>query len=351
MSSNPFYIEISKENLIYNSNYLQKTYNSKLLPVLKAYAYGHDINIVSSILYESGVKEFAVARLCEGYKILENENLKDCKILIFETVDQEEYPKLDSRIILSANTFEDLKNMIEKGVPTEQIQIKIDFGFGRNGIFFQEVDELKEYLEKYDLKFSGIYSHLYALEKDEGAEVIEEFKKVILFLGKDRFQMTHIQNSEGIYLHGNSNFFTHIRPGIYIYGIQEPGIHMENIKQVLTLKGKIDSIRQLKNKKYLAYSTKESTKIVGDENIAKIKIGYGDGFLKLNTFTQCVINRKKFIINSITMDNSFIQVDNTIKIGDEVVLYPDFNDVFLKLNVHIVELICLLSPRLKRVVV
>lgn len=44
-------------------------------------------------------------------------------------------------------------------------------------------------------------------------------------------------------------------------------------------------------------------------------------------------------------------MDNTIKIGDEVVLYPDFNDVFLKLNVHIVELICLLSPRLKRVVV
>ena len=50
MSSNPFYIEISKENLIYNNNYLQKTYNSKLLPVLKANAYGHDINIVSSIL-------------------------------------------------------------------------------------------------------------------------------------------------------------------------------------------------------------------------------------------------------------------------------------------------------------
>ena len=351
MSSNPFYIEISKKNLIYNSNYLQKTYNSKLLPVLKANAYGHDINIVSSILYESGVKEFAVARLCEGYKILENKDLKDCKVLVFETVDQEEYPKLDSRIILSANTFEDLKNMIEKGVPTEQIQIKIDFGFGRNGIFFQEVDELKEYLEKYDLKFSGIYSHLYALEKDEGAEVIEEFKKVILFLGKDRFQMTHIQNSEGIYLHGNSNFFTHIRPGIYIYGIQEPGIYMKNIKQVLTLKGKIDSIRQLKNKKYLAYSTKESTKIVGDENIAKIKIGYGDGFLKINTFTQCIINGKKFIINSITMDNTFIQVDESVKIGDEVILYPDFKEVFSKLSIHIVELICLLSPRVKRVIV
>ena len=349
MSSNPFYIEISKENLIYNSNYLQKTYNSKLLPVLKANAYGHDINIVSSILYESGVKEFAVARLCEGYKILENENLKDCKILIFETVAQEEYPKLDSRIILSANTFEDLKNMIEKGVPTEQIQIKIDFGFGRNGIFFQEVDELKEYIEKYDLKFSGIYSHLYALEKDEGAEVIEEFKKVILFLGKDRFQMTHIQNSEGIYLHGNSNFFTHIRPGIYIYGIQEPGIHMENIKQVLTLKGKIDSIRQLKNKKYLAYSTKESTKIVGDENIAKIKIGYGDGFLKSNERSFVKIKDKFYKILLITMDNTFIEVDESINIGDEVEIYFDFNSTKEHLKINICEFLPILSSRIPRI--
>lgn len=348
MGANSFYIEISEKNLIHNIKYLQTKYNCKLLPVLKANAYGHGIKIISSILYSNGITEFAVARLGEAKKILENKNINMCKILVFETIDEKEYLDLDERIIITANSLEDLKKMINFGISSKQIQVKIDFGFGRNGISINEIDNLKEYILGKDLRFNGIYSHLYAVSKEEGKELIEKFKNIITFLGKERFEMSHIQNSEGILLHGNTNFFTHIRPGIYIYGIQEPGICMENIKQVMTIKGKIDSIRSLTNEKYLAYSLKEDTKVKGISNIAKIKLGYGDGFLKLNTFTPCLIKNKKFIINSISMDNSFIQVDNEVQVGDEVIIYPDFEEISSILNMHIVELLSLFSERLER---
>lgn len=350
MATNSFYIEISEKNLIHNANYLKEKYNCKLLPVLKANAYGHGIKIVSSLLYKNDITEFAVARLCEAKKILENKNMKKCKILVFETINKKEYLNLDERILITANSLKDLKKMINDGVSSKQIQIKIDFGFGRNGISINEIEKLKKYIFENNLRFNGIYSHLYAVSKEEGKELIEKFKNSILFLGKERFEMSHMQNSEGILLHGNTNFFTHIRPGIYIYGIQEPGIYMENLKQVMTLKGKIDSIREIFNNKYLAYSLKEEAKVIENKNIAKIKIGYGDGFLKLNTFSYCLINNKKFIINSISMDNTFIQVNENVKVGDEVILYPNFEEVYSTLNMHIVELICLLSPRLKRII-
>ena len=89
------------------------------------------------------------------------------------------------------------------------MQLKIDFGFGRNGIIQEDIENLKKYIEKKNLSFKGIYSHLYAVEYDEGAELIEKFTETVKYLGKERFQMIHIQNSVGILLYGNCDMMTH----------------------------------------------------------------------------------------------------------------------------------------------
>lgn len=49
------------------------------------------------------------------------------------------------------------------------------------------------------------------------------------------------------------------------------------------------------------------------------KIGYADGFGKQNENTNCLIHRKEYRIVEITMDNSFLEVDERVKVGDEVI--------------------------------
>ena len=54
------------------------------------------------------------------------------------------------------------------------------------------------------------------------------------------------------------------------------------------------------------------------KNIAKIKIGDGDEFLKFNESSYCTINKKLYKILAVTMDNTFIAADDSISDGDEV---------------------------------
>ena len=66
----------------------------------------------------------------------------------------------------------------------KKYRLKIDFGFGRNGIEIKDIKKLKEYIEKNNLYFSGIYSHLFSVNYEEGLEIIQNFKKIISLLGK-----------------------------------------------------------------------------------------------------------------------------------------------------------------------
>lgn len=350
MAVNSIKMLISEENLIQNIKYLEKKYAKKILPVLKANAYGHSIEMVSEILYDNGYREFAVARLNEAEKILQNKKVTDSRILVFESIGREFFDvvKSNNTIEISANTLAELKEFIENGISPDRMQLKIDFGFGRNGIIQEDIENLKKYIEKKNLSFKGIYSHLYAVEYDEGAELIEKFTETVKYLGKERFQMIHIQNSVGILLYGNCDMMTHLRPGIYIYGLQEEGFFQEGLKQVFKLEGKIAGVRDVSKSKYLAYNLKTALSENDFNYAAKIKIGYGEGFSKANEKSCCLINGKSYKILLVTMDNTFIEVDESIKEGDHVALYSDVSKVREDTGLHICEVLPVISSRIVR---
>lgn len=351
MTINSTKIHISEKNLIHNMEYLKSTFNKKILAVVKSNAYGHDINLITKTLLRHGYKYFAVARLCEAEKIITDYELKNLNILIFESIGKDflKHIKENKTFHMSINAFKELKEALEYGISPEQIQLKIDFGFGRNGIELNDLENLKNYIKKYDLKFAGIYSHLFSVKYDDGIKIINKFKEIINFLGKDRFKMIHLQNSLMTEIFGSLDFTTHIRVGELIYGIQSEGIPDKNLKQIFSLKGKIAGIRNLENSNYLAYNLKSDLKVNECRFIAKIKIGYGDGFLKINENTKCLINGREFKISLITMDNSFIEVDETVKEGDEVILYPDISFSRSSFNMSIYELLTILNSRIERV--
>lgn len=353
MAVNSVKMYISERNLIYNMDYLTSNFNKEVIAVVKSNAYGHDLNLITKTLHQNGYKDFAVARLTEAEKILLNPELSDSEILIFESIGKNylEIVKNNPSFQISINVYEELEEALEYGIPSEQIQLSIDFGFGRNGISLDCLPKLKEDIEKYNLKFAGIYSHLFSATYEEGLEIIKQFTEIVNCLGKERFKKIHLQGSAAVESYGSIDITTHIRIGTLIYGLQEDGFYDRNLKQVFSLEGQIAGIRNLENSRYLAYNLKSDLEAGDCKHIAKVKIGYGDGLLKINERTKCVINNKEYKITLITMDNSFIETDSSVEEGDKIIFYPNISVASAEIQMKNYEILAILSPRIERVLI
>lgn len=346
MGLKDFKIKVSKENILHNYHYLKKFRNKDIIAVVKANAYGHGIENIVKFLSENGCEYFAVARECEAEKIL-SLKIKDIKIIILETVDELEILKNNENIHMVVNSFNDLLNLLDKGVSTEQLHIKLDFGFGRNGILEKDFFKLKELIENRNLKFKGLCTHVFAADYDDLISIEERFSKILKELGKDRFEIVHMQNSAGV-MSVEGKFCTHIRCGTVLFGLQEIGYYIPFIKRSFRLDGKILDIKSIDDLKYIGYEKKENLNIGKYKKVAKIRLGYGDGFSKRSEGIMSIINNKKFKIIHISMDSSFILVDDSVKVGDEVEIFHDLEESINHLKVPHYEFLSCINDRIKR---
>ena len=346
MGLKDFKIKVSKENILHNYHYLKKFRNKDIIAVVKANAYGHGIENIVKFLSENGCEYFAVARECEAEKIL-SLKIKNIKIIILETVDELEILKNNENIHMVVNSFNDLLKLLDKGVSTEQLHIKLDFGFGRNGILEKNFFKLKELIKNRNLKFKGLCTHVFAADYDDLISIEEKFSKILKELGKDRFEIVHMQNSAGV-MSVEGKFCTHIRCGTVLFGLQEIGYYIPSIKRSFRLDGKILDIKSIDDLKYIGYEKKENLNIGKYKKIAKIRLGYGDGFSKRSEGIMSIINNKKFKIILISMDSSFILIDDSVKIGDEVEIFHDLEESINHLKVPHYEFLSCINDRIKR---
>ncbi|MGL5051523.1 MAG: alanine racemase [Fusobacteriaceae bacterium] len=347
MKNNNFKILIDSKNFMSNIEYLENFTQKKMLPVLKANAYGHGIEIISKVLYSKNYKEYVLARFSEAEELYEKLGKNDIKIIILESVSDLKKIKENSSYIISINSYAELRESLDYGIPSEQMKIKLDLGFARNGIMINDLNKTINFIKEKNLKFYGVFTHLFSAEYEDGLEVIEKFDDFVRKTGIERFKQIDLQNSMGVFKY-NCSLATHIRTGIVNYGLREDGYFDENLKKVFKLVGKIAEIKEtFSEQKYVAYLPLENENKKA-KRIAKIKIGYGDGFLKLNEGSKCIINKKEFIIDQISMDNSFITVDNSVQAGDEIILYYDIEKSSRALGIKSTELIILIDKRIKR---
>lgn len=348
MLDDNFKIILYKDKLIKNYKYLERLQNKKIISVVKANAYGHGLENVVKVLSEIGCEYFAVTREYEAKKII-NLKLKNIKILIMDSLSEKNFIIDNKNIEIFINSLKELEEYLAFGVSTQQMHLKLDYGFGRNGILQEELIELKEKIEKENLKFKGIATHIFASEYKDIIEIEENFYKDIKFLGKENFEMIHFQNSAGV-MSTKGEECTHIRCGTILFGLQEIGYYDPNIERVFKLEGGVSSIKLSDNIKYIGYEKKKDLHLKKGAKIGKIKLGYGDGFSKRSEGIMSIINNKKFRILHISMDSSFIEIDESVKIGDKVELFYDLEETMKYLKVPHYEFISMINDRIERVV-
>ena len=90
-----------------------------------------------------------------------------------------------------------------------------------------------------------------------------------------------------------------------------------------------------------------------DTLIGVVQIGYADGIIRKNTGRYVYINDKKYkIVGNICMDMLFVEIDEYVKIGDEVVILKDNKHIEYTakyLDTIVYEVICSISKRVPRI--
>lgn len=364
---------------VINLNNLQKNFlnirkkvgKAKIMAVVKADAYGHNIKFVTDALNKLGNQKpeyYAVATVDEGVE-LRKIKIKQ-PILIFDPVDNEQafnYLKYD--LIPAVFTENDLKVLLTEKRKAKykskiKLHVKVDTGMNRLGVDFNEAFTfIKKLSINKNFVIDGIFTHFATSDVKESNYAklqINRFYSLIEILKKKKinYGLVHAANS-GAIIDFPEAYYDMVRPGISLYGYYPSHQTSESIKlyPVLSLVSKVSTIKKIKAGETVSYSRRFKAK--KSTNIISVPLGYADGFPRgLTNKARCLIKGKFYNqVGTVTMDRIMFDVGNDrINIGDVVILLGksgnnkidawDWSD---KLNTIPYEITCGISKRVPRV--
>jgi len=348
-------LEVDLNKLANNFNYLKSKLkqDTKIIAVVKAYAYGHGDIAIASYLEELGAHALWVADFEEGTRIrksgikipiiIANPGTKSTQQIIDNNLD----------VVIYNSELLHLYGNLDKEI---SIHIKFDTGMNRYGFDSSELDGLLANLQKYPkLKIQSICSHLAASDNSTEDSFtntqFQVFEKISSSFSKGINQLIyrHILNTNGVLRFPNKEYEM-VRLGIGLYGVGND----DNLQHVSTLKSVISQVRIIKKGSKVGYDASFIAK--EDMRIGVIPFGYADGLNRKLSAKKGVIVVQNIgcpIIGKISMDSCMINLKGTTaKTGDEVVIFGKENTISSianKLSTIPYEIFSSLNRRIKRI--
>lgn len=358
-------LEIDLNALKHNFEYLKsKTQeNTKILAVVKAFAYGSDANTIANYLQNLKVDYFAVAYTSEGVALRDAGITTPILVLHpqavnFKTlIDRCLEPSLYNAKVL--NEF--IAVASENNQSDYPVHIKFNTGLNRLGFWEKDVDYIVSKLkETKSVIAKSVFSHLAAsedfTEKEFTLSQIQNFKTISEALSKKLgYQpMLHICNTSGILNYPEAHFDM-VRTGIGLYGFGNSKKEDKKLKPIATLKTVISQIHFIEKGETVGYN--RAFKSTSSTKTATLPIGHADGIARIyGNGKGCVIinNKPASIIGNVCMDMLMIDVTNIdCKEGDEVIIFGNHpnsaSDFAERAKTISYEIITAISSRVKRV--
>ena len=356
------WVEVNIGNLAHNAKEIRKNVpmDTKLLAVVKADSYGHGSVMLAPTLLASGFDILGVASIDEGVD-LRNAKI-NAEILVLGAVPvwaiETAIDKDIAIPIFSQAHLDACKQAFLRTGQKPKVHVKIDTGMNRIGVGYDDaVDFIKKVQNCDYIDLKGIFTHLAVAEDRKGTQIqIDRWNNVIENIDTTGL-LLHIQNTVGTMCYDipKSNMR---RVGIALYGLY-PDMPEDNegfrpdLKQVISLKGRIVHIHEAKNNEGVSYGF--TYRANGNRKIATIPIGYADGVSRgLSNKIYGVLNGHKVPqVGNITMDQMMFDITGIeAELGDVITLLDEENsiDEWAKILGTInYELTCRLKVRLPRV--
>jgi len=320
-------LKILAENFKSIKSHIGRT---KVMPVLKANAYGHGLVRVAQLYEELKADCLGVAVVEEG--ILLREMGIKMPILVLGGVWGNQIPLfLKHNLSITASSIDKLKQIDETAAQMKTqaiVHLKIDTGMERIGVHHYNAEKFLEAAYSYkNINVEGIYSHFATAESDDLTFTklqLERFNEVLEFYKKYSIKppLRHISNSGAVLQLPQANLDM-VRPGIMLFGVY-PSKNIKktvNVKPALTWKSLVVYFKVIKAGNAVGYGLTWKP----DHNIraVTIPVGYGDGYFRsMSHKAKVLLNGKLYsVVGNISMDQIVVNIENDSAYNsDEVIL-------------------------------
>lgn len=365
------WVEVDKSDFHFNlkkiKQYLAK--DTKIMPIIKANAYGHGGIALAREAQKAGVSYIGVSSLEEGIQFREAGIKTNILVLgsayPLENLQVAAVHSLTPTISNMAGVMalEDLAIRLNKKM---NFHLEIDTGMGRKGALPESAYPiLLKIAQTPEISMTGMYTHFSVADTDPvfTRTQLESFTKIARY-AKSALGLkfiAHAANSAALFKDKRTHLDM-VRPGISLYGLS-PFKHAERfikLKPVLSWKARITSLKRVPSGFSVSYGRTYVTNRASV--IATIPVGYADGYNRLLSNKGDVLVRGKRcpVAGRVTMDMTMIDVTGVkgVALGDEVVLIGAQGkeqikaDELAKIQDTInYEITCAISPRVPRIVV
>lgn len=297
---------INHDNLISNINHFKP---KKICAMVKSNAYGHGLSEIVELI-DGHVDMFGVVSVEEAVKV---RRLTELPILICSKVDDYKTCR-KNKIDVMVDDENDLMDCLKNDM-RQSIHLKINCGMNRFGVksplAMRLINDVLEY-EKIELK--SIYTHFSCTDNKR---ITKNEEKNFQMLRSEITQNAPVCfGGSGIFDYGFD--FDILRLGIGMYGYGD-----KNLKPVLKICSYVSKVFFVSKGEKIGYGTHFFAH--RDAFFAIVPVGYGDGLRRnLSGRFEVLINgKKRKTIGNICMDAFFVEVDESVSIGDEVVVMAD----------------------------
>ena len=292
--------------MISNINHFK---SKKICAMVKSNAYGHGLREIVKLIDEH-VDMFGVVSVEEAVKVRE---LTELPILICSKVDDYKTCR-KNKIDVMVDDENDLMDCLKEDM-RQSIHLKINCGMNRFGVKSPLAMRLiNDVLEYEKIKLKSIYTHFSCTDN-----------KKITKNEEKNFQMlrSEITQNAPICFGGSGIFdydfdFDILRLGIGMYGYGD-----KNLKPVLKICSYVSKVFFASKGEKIGYGTHFFAH--RDTFFAIVPVGYGDGLRRnmSGKFEVFINGKKRKTTGNICMDAFFVEVDESVSIGDEVVVMAD----------------------------
>ena len=302
----------------------------RVMPVIKADAYGHGMIPVAKTLQMLGVEDFAVALVEEGIAL--RRTGITARILVLGATMPEAVGEAIAndltQTVFCADMVEWIDHEAARRHKTASVHIKLDTGMNRIGLKTEdEATALSAALKAAaHIKPTGIYTHFASADEpmDDGSlnafshHQLECFHQLRSHF--DQNIPAHVANS-AMSLLAPEAYFSMIREGISLYGY--PPVKTElSFAPALSWRSEIVHIKEIRQGETVGYG--RSFTAERNMRLATVAVGYGDGYHRTisNKGQMLICGKRAPIVGRICMDQTMVDVTDIpqAQVGEEVIL-------------------------------
>ena len=355
------WIELDFESLRHNVWVLRNVLpqNCRLMPAVKANAYGHGAPEICRELNRLGVHDFCVATVAEGVE-LRKQRIRGNILVLGYTPPGQFCLLRRHRLMQSVFDYEYAEALDAYGKKIT-VHIRVDTGMKHLGISSDDTDSILRMFHLRNLEIAGIYTHFSMLNADNHAHnactqaQMERFERVIATIRECGYPLPkiHMQGSYGAF-HRTELSCDYARPGSALYGVfqhnntatacetqspprdfagetqspprdfagetQSPPL---SLRPVLSVKAKVAAVKTIREGEAVGYGNA----FVADRRmrLAVLSIGYADGIprsLSCGAGHVLINGSAAPVVGYICMDQMTVDVTGleNVKQGDVAVI-------------------------------